>query len=57
MTTVQAMLETIPPDSTGIDPGRQTRQVRVQAQTYEQARDQVMAELPHRWRVIWFRTA
>ena len=56
MVTVQAQLETIPPDHTGRDPGRQSRQVEVKAPTYEEARDQVLAKLPDGWRVMSFRT-
>lgn len=55
MPTLRAMLETIPPDHTGIHPDRQTREVDVVAATYEQARDQLAADLPEGWRVIWVR--
>lgn len=49
------MLETIPPDHTGINPDRRTREVDVEAATYEQAREQLTADLPEGWRIVWVR--
>lgn len=46
------MLETIPADDSGVDPDRQTRQVDVEAATYEQGREEIFSSLPPGWRVI-----
>lgn len=57
MPSVVAMLETVPPDNSGVHPGRQTKELRVEADTYEQGREQVMGQVPDGWRIIWMRTA
>lgn len=54
--TVMALLETVPPDNTGVHPGRETRELRVEADTYVQGRDQLLAQVPDGWRVAWLRT-
>lgn len=51
------MLETIPPDHTGVDPDRQIREVRVDADTYTEGRDAIFGQVPEGWRVMWLRTA
>lgn len=56
MPTVIAMLETTPPDNSGRAYGRETRELRVDADTYEQGRDQAFAQVPDGWRVIWLRS-
>jgi hypothetical protein len=50
------MLETIPPDHTGVDPDRPLREIRVEVGTYEEAREHGVAELPGGWQSIWIRT-
>ncbi len=57
MPSVIAMLETIPPDHTGVHPDRQTREVRVEADTYTEGRDVIFGQVPEGWRVMWMRTA
>ena len=49
------MLETLPPDQTGAPVDRQTREVSVDAATYESGRDEIEASLPDGWRVMWMR--
>lgn len=51
-TRVHAVIETIPPDHTGVDPDREQREVFADAATYEQARDRLVAELPAGWRIV-----
>lgn len=51
MITLTASIETIPPDHHGPGPDHQTRQVEVTAETYDQAREQILTELPDGWRV------
>lgn len=56
MPTVIAMLETIPPDHTGVGYKRESRELRADADTYEQGRDQLMGQVPEGWRIIWLRS-
>lgn len=53
---LHAMLEQIPADSTGKGE-RLTREARVEAPTYDDARAQLAVDLPDGWRVLWVRTA
>lgn len=57
MPTVLAMIETIPPDDTGVEPDRLAREVRQDGETYEQAKERIFDALPDGWRVINLRTA
>lgn len=56
MPSVIAMLETTPPDNSGQVYKRESRELRVEADTYEQGRDQLMAQVPDGWRIMWFRS-
>ena len=53
---LHAMLEQIPADSTG-EGERVTREVKVEAPSYDDARAQLAADLPDGWRVLWVRSA
>lgn len=60
--TVHALLETIPPAASAQRPEPDSRQtdhaydtVTVEAPTYEEARDQIMARVPDGWRVVHLR--
>lgn len=53
--TVIAMLETVPPDQKGQATDRQTREVSVDAGTYEAGREEIEAGVPDGWRVMWMR--
>lgn len=54
--TLQAIVETVPPDHTGVDPDRQVRDVEVRGETYEAARDALEAQVPDGHRLVWVRT-
>ncbi|MNW69252.1 hypothetical protein D3C74_482200 [compost metagenome] len=53
---LHAMLEQTPPDGTGKN-DMPTREVKVEASSYDEARDQLFSDLPDGWRVLWVRTA
>lgn len=53
---LHAMLEQIPADATGKGE-RVTRETKIEAPTYDDARAQLAADLPDGWRVLWVRTA
>jgi len=54
--TVIAQIETIPPDHTGIDPDRKADEIRATGESYKEARDAVVAQIPDGWRAISYRT-
>lgn len=54
--TLQAIVETVPPDHTGVDPDRQVRDVEVRGETYEAARAALDAQVPDDHRLVWVRT-
>lgn len=53
---LHAMLEQTPPDGSGKH-DMPTREVKIEAPTYDDARTQLAADLPDGWRVLWVRTA
>lgn len=56
VTTLQALVETVPPDHTGVDPDRMVEQVEVEGETYEAARAALDARVPGGHRLVWVRT-
>lgn len=55
-TTLEALVETIPPDNTGSDPQRRTETLTVTADTYAEAYAQVRDQIPDGWRLVHVRT-
>ena len=53
---LHAMLEQIPADSTGKSE-QVTRETKIEAPSYDEARDRLFSDLPEGWRVLWVRTA
>lgn len=49
-------METIPPDHTGVDPDRETDQLRVQGESYDDAMARLRSGLREGWRIVWVRT-
>lgn len=56
MTTLQAFVETIPPDHTGVDPNREVEEVEAHGETYEAARAALDAQIPDGRRLVWVRS-
>lgn len=52
---LHAMIQPIPADERAEDP--ESREVTIEAPTYDDARAQLAADLPDGWRVLWVRTA
>ncbi|OJX93986.1 MAG: hypothetical protein BGO96_09180 [Micrococcales bacterium 73-15] len=55
--TVTAPIETIPPSHHDKAPDRQTRDLVATAETYEEARDMVRAQVPEGWRIMYYLVA
>lgn len=51
--TLRARLETIPPDISGVHPDRQTRDIEVSAESYEQGRREIFEAIPDGWRAMF----
>lgn len=50
--TINARIETVPPEDPGPAPDRRTDQVSATAETYELALEQVQAAVPDGWRLM-----
>lgn len=52
--TVTALIETEPPSHHDRAPDRQTRELTATAETYEEARDRILGEVPDGWRIMHY---
>jgi len=55
-TTLTAIIETVPPDHTGVGHDPQQREVTAQGATYADALASLRGDLPERYRICWVRT-